>query len=237
MLTEVRNQIKVIFLSLKYNIMREMTNKVTFVSNVLFMILNNSSFIIQWVVLFSLKQEIGGYTMKEIILLWGIASGTFGISRIVFSRAFELSELIIEGKLDTFLVQPKNVFLSAITSETKISAIPGGLGGVASIRASRSALDVLKFAWDNGKYVAAICAGPTVLADLGITDGLRATCYPGQEENMGSALMQKDAAVVTDGRVITGTSAGCAVAFGLALVEALKGKEAAEAVRKQIVIR
>ena len=123
MLTEVRNQIKVIFLSLKYNIMREMTNKVTFVSNVLFMILNNSSFIIQWVVLFSLKQEIGGYTMKEIILLWGMASGTFGISRIVFSRAFELSELIIEGKLDTFLVQPKNVFLSAITSETKISAI------------------------------------------------------------------------------------------------------------------
>lgn len=123
MLTEVRNQIKVIFLSLKYNIMREMTNKVTFLSNVLFMILNNSSFIIQWVVLFSLKQEIGGYTMKEIILLWGMASGTFGISRIVFSRAFELSELIIEGKLDTFLVQPKNVFLSAITSETKISAI------------------------------------------------------------------------------------------------------------------
>ena len=110
--------------------------------------------------------------------------------------------------------------------------IPGGLGGVASIRASRPALDVLKFAWDNG-----ICAGPTVLADLGITDGLRATCYPGQEKNMGSALMQKDAAVVTDGRVITGTSAGCALAFGLALVEALKGKETAEAVRKQIVIR
>ena len=123
MLTEVRNQIKVIFLSLKYNIMRGMTNKVTFLSNILFMILNNSSFIIQWVVLFSLKQEIGGYTIKEIILLWGIASGTFGLSRIVFSRAFELSELIIEGKLDTFLVQPKNVFLSAITSETKISAI------------------------------------------------------------------------------------------------------------------
>lgn len=115
--------------------------------------------------------------------------------------------------------------------------IPGGLGGVASIRASRPALDVLKFAWDNGKYVAAICAGPTVLADLGITNGLRATCYPGQEKNMGSALMQKDAAVVTDGRVITGTSAGCALAFGLALVEALKGKETAEAVRKQIVIR
>ncbi len=115
--------------------------------------------------------------------------------------------------------------------------IPGGLGGVASLRACPAALDVLKFAWDNGKYVAAICAGPTVLADLGITDGLKATCYPGQEKNMGSAQMQENAAVVTDGRLITGTSAGCAISFGLALVEALKGKEAAEKVKNQIVIR
>lgn len=115
--------------------------------------------------------------------------------------------------------------------------IPGGLGGVASLRACPAALDVLKFGWDNGKYVAAICAGPTVLADLGITDGLKATCYPGQEKNMGSAQMQENAAVVTDGRLITGTSAGCAIPFGLALVEALKGKEAAEKVKNQIVIR
>ncbi len=99
--------------------------------------------------------------------------------------------------------------------------IPGGLGGVASLRACPAALDVLKFGWENGKYVAAICAGPTVLADLGITDGLKATCYPGQEKNMGSAQMQENAAVVTDGRLITGTSAGCAISFGLALVEAL----------------
>lgn len=115
--------------------------------------------------------------------------------------------------------------------------IPGGLGGVASLLDCPAALDVLKFGWDNGKYVAAICAGPTVLASLGITDGLRATCYPGQEQNMGSAQMQENAAVVTDGRLITGASAGCAIPFGLALIEALKGKEAAEKVKKQIVIR
>ena len=115
--------------------------------------------------------------------------------------------------------------------------IPGGLGGVASLRGNQSALDALKFGWENGKYVAAICAGPTVLADLGITDGLRATCYPGHEQFMGTANMQENAAVVTDGRLITGTSAGCAIPFGLALVEALKGKEVAETIQKQIVIR
>ena len=115
--------------------------------------------------------------------------------------------------------------------------IPGGLGGVSSLRASEAALAALRFGWENGKYVAAICAGPTILADLGITDGLRATCYPGHEKYMGSAKMQENAAVVTDGKLITGTSAGCAIPFGLALVEALKGKEAAETVKKQIVIR
>ena len=115
--------------------------------------------------------------------------------------------------------------------------LPGGLGGVASARASQSALDALRFAWENDKFVAAICAGPTVLADLGITDGKNATCYPGCEGGMGSANMIPDVACVRDGKLITGTSAGCAVSFGLALVEALKGKQMADTIARQIVIR
>ena len=115
--------------------------------------------------------------------------------------------------------------------------LPGGLGGVASARASKEALDVLRFAWENGKFVAAICAGPTVLADLGITDGKKYTCYPGCEKDIGGAILQNNAAFVRDGNLITGTSAGCAIPFGLALIEALKGKDTAEAIAKQIVIR
>ena len=115
--------------------------------------------------------------------------------------------------------------------------LPGGLGGVASIRASREAMDAVAFAWNNGKFVAAICAGPTVLADLGITDGKNTTCYPGCEGGMGNAIVAPNAAALRDGRVITGTSAGCAIPFGLALIEALKGSECAEAIAKQIVIR
>ena len=115
--------------------------------------------------------------------------------------------------------------------------IPGGLGGVASIRVSEGAMSALKFAWDNGKFVAAICAGPTVLADLGITSGKNATCYPGCEDGMGDAIMVSDAAAVTDGKLITGASAGCAVAFGLELIKALKGEDEAERIKTQIVIR
>ena len=115
--------------------------------------------------------------------------------------------------------------------------LPGGLGGVASARASREALDALRYAWDNGKFVAAICAGPTVLADLGITDGKNATCYPGCEGGMGDACMVANAAAVRDGRLITGTSAGCAIPFGLELIKVLKGEDEAERIAKQIVIR
>ena len=115
--------------------------------------------------------------------------------------------------------------------------LPGGLGGVTSVRGSQEALDALKFAWDNGKFVAAICAGPTVLADLGITDGKQATCYPGCESGMGNAITNSHAAYVRDGNLITGASAGCAIQFGLALVAALKGDSAAKDVETQIVIR
>ena len=114
--------------------------------------------------------------------------------------------------------------------------LPGGLGGVASIRACDAAMEAVRFAWENGKYTAAICAGPTVLADLGIVDGKNATCYPGCEDKMGHANMVK-AAAVTDGKLITGTSAGCAIPFGLALIAALKGQEEADRIAKQIVIR
>ena len=115
--------------------------------------------------------------------------------------------------------------------------LPGGLGGVASVRASQAAMDALAFAWENEKFVAAICAGPTVLADLHITDGKHATCYPGCEGGMGSAVVAENAAAIRDGKLITGTSAGCAVSFGLELIRALKGDSTADAIAEQIVIR
>ncbi len=122
-------------------------------------------------------------------------------------------------------------------TDLEMIILPGGLGGVASIRASKEAMDALSFAHENGKYVAAICAGPTVLADLGITDGKQSTCYPGCEANMGSAQVLSDVPCVQDDKVITGASAGCALPFGLKLIAALKGDAAAKTVAEQIVIR
>ena len=121
-------------------------------------------------------------------------------------------------------------------TDLEMIVLPGGLGGVASIRASEKAMDAIRFAYENGKYTAAICAGPTVLGDLGIPNGKNATCYPGCEGGMGSANIIHCAAI-QDGKLITGTSAGCAIPFGLQLIAALRGEESAKTVAEQIVIR
>lgn len=130
-------------------------------------------------------------------------------------------------------ILPENMDLESMD----MIVLPGGLGGVASARASQAALDALRWGWEHDRFVAAICAGPTVLADLGIPDGKKATCFPGCEGQMGKADMVPGAAALRDRKLITGTSAGCAIPFALELIKALKGSEAADKVAKQIVIR
>ena len=123
MLTEVKKELKFIFLSIKYNLAREMTNKATFITNIIFMILNNAAFLIEWIIFFSIKDNIGGYGLRDVVLLWGLASGTYAICFMFFGAVQELPNLITDGKIDSFLVQPKNVLISILTSKTKVSAI------------------------------------------------------------------------------------------------------------------
>lgn len=130
MSTAVKNQVRVCLLSVKYNIMREMVNPVTFVTNIVFMMLNNAAILVQWFILFRLRGEIGGYTMKEVMLLWGLTASSFGLSKVLFARVFTLPELIISGKLDSYLVQPKNVCLSVLTSATSTASIGDFLYGL-----------------------------------------------------------------------------------------------------------
>ena len=123
MLQEVKNQFRVTLKTIKYGLMREMVNKTSFIMNIVFMILNNASFIIQWVVIYSLREDVGGYEFNQVLLLWAIAAATYGFAHFAFKKAFSLSDLITNGKLDSFLVQPKNVLISAITTDIEVSAI------------------------------------------------------------------------------------------------------------------
>ena len=130
MLTEAKNQFKVILLSIKYNVMREMINSVSFVLKVVMMMLNNASFIVQWIVLFSLKDSFGGFELRHVMLLWGISSTAYGISHLCFDGVGYIPTYIENGQLDTFLVQPKNTLLMTAVSKSAISAIGDLLYGI-----------------------------------------------------------------------------------------------------------
>ena len=170
-------------------------------------------------------EEIEALTPVDLLRRAGLAVKTVGLNGRVVTGGHAIS-VECDMTIDALDI-----------SDAEMIVLPGGLGGVASIRGCEAALEAVRAAAAAGKYVAAICAGPTVLADLGLLTGVKATCYPGQIPNMKDAQVVYDAACVTDGRIITGTSAGTAVPFALALIEALRGPDAAKVIADQIVIR
>ncbi len=114
--------------------------------------------------------------------------------------------------------------------------LPGGMPGSRNLDESRTVDAALRAASANGAYLAAICAAPMVLGKRGYLEGKRAVCFPGFEEHLKGAAPAPDGVrVVTDGKVITAAGMGVAVEFGLALVAALKGQNAADELRRAIL--
>lgn len=120
-------------------------------------------------------------------------------------------------------------------SKAELIVVPGGLGGVNSIKASKSAMEQIEKAHQNGVALAAICAGPTVLYELGILDGVKAVCYPGMEAEMPKAEFDTSVPACRDGKIITGRGPGAALEFGFALLDYLKGSEVVAALKKDMV--
>jgi len=112
--------------------------------------------------------------------------------------------------------------------------IPGGMGGVESIESSSKCSELIKGAYESGAVLAAICAGPRVLAKLSLIDGKSITCYPGLENEMTGAKADCSRPVVIDGKTVTGRAVGSSLDFALELLNILKGAGTAEKVRKSI---
>lgn len=113
--------------------------------------------------------------------------------------------------------------------------LPGG-PGVETLKASQPVLDLLTQANEQGKLVAAICAAPAILAELGLLRGRRAVSHPSCHEVLRKhgAHILEDTTVTHDQHIITANAAGASLDFALKLVSMLKGWAAAEAVRSEI---
>lgn len=112
----------------------------------------------------------------------------------------------------------------------RMLVLPGGGLGTANLCKSDEVKSLLLRANEQGDYIAAICAAPTVLGHLGLLAGKRAVCYPGMEDGLTGAKVCFDD-VCVDGNIITGRAAGASAKFALTLLRLLKGEEAEKKVK------
>jgi len=113
--------------------------------------------------------------------------------------------------------------------------LPGGMPGAKNLNEHEGLKSQIVNYKNNDKYLAAICAAPIVLGNLGILKGRRAVCYPGYEAHLTGADILSDSYIVDD-KIITGRGVGAALNFSLEIVRLLKGEELSLKLRKAMLV-
>ena len=108
--------------------------------------------------------------------------------------------------------------------------LPGGMPGTLNLEQSEIVKDCVRCCAENGRFICAICAAPSILAHMGLLDGKNATCFPSFEKELANANLT-GAPAVADGNIITGKGAGATVEFALLAAEKMAGKEISAEVR------
>lgn len=132
-------------------------------------------------------------------------------------------EVVADIEIDEF--EPENL---------DMIILPGGNPGYINLEKNKVVTDLIEYCVQNKKYVAAICAAPSILGRLGVLEGKVATVYPGMEDELKGADVTKNEVAVDD-NIITSRGAGTAIAFSGALIAALKGEKKAKEILDAIV--
>ncbi len=124
------------------------------------------------------------------------------------------------------------------TDESDVMIFPGGMPGTKNLAENGEIINFMRLHYAEGGTVAAICAAPgLVVSQLPSLEGKHFTCFDGFEDApiaRGGIYEKKPA--VSDGNLITGRGAGCAIDFGLAILEHLKGEEVAATVKHALML-
>jgi 4-methyl-5(b-hydroxyethyl)-thiazole monophosphate biosynthesis len=137
---------------------------------------------------------------------------------------------VVSAGLDNFpvlasrgvVLVPDSTLDAVLNDEFDMIVLPGGQPGTNNLKADQRIIALLQRMERQGKFVAAICAAPAVLATAGLLDGKQATSFPGALTPF-TKVKQQHAAIVEDGKLITSRGPGTAMDFALILVERLVG--------------
>lgn len=168
-------------------------------------------------------EEIEALTVVDILRRGGVETTMVSIS----DDLFVTSARNIMVKADVTFKELENKDLTMLV-------LPGGLPGTTNLEACQPLMKIVDEFDSEGKYVAAICAAPSILGHRGILNGKKACCYPGYEEDLTGAIVSNQE-VEVDGHIITARGMGCSIPFSLALLELLRGKELAETIKQKII--
>lgn len=119
-------------------------------------------------------------------------------------------------------------------SDAAILILPGGMPGTLNLKECEPLMDMVKQFAQTNRRIAAICAAPTILGDMGLLEGRKACCYPGMEDQLTGADVSRDE-VVTDGNITTSRGLGTAIPFALELVRIFDSETEAGALKRKIV--
>lgn len=152
-------------------------------------------------------------------------------------------EVIVAGLSNKLVTGSHGIRVSAdiLLDEFKVDIdaliLPGGSPGAENLAKSSKVASLIHRMFKAGKLIGAICASPAlVLEPTGILKGKKATCYPGMETLFSPEVRFSKDSVAREANLITSRGPGTALAFSLAVVEALTDKNTAEAIKERILV-
>jgi ABC-2 type transport system permease protein len=130
MLMEVKKSLKLMLYYFKFNISSVMEYRISFLVQTFGMAINNAFFIFFWWILFNNISNIGGYGFSDVMMLWSLSSTGYGLCFVIFGNVGQITRMILNGELDTYLLQPKDPLINILCSKTIVSAWGDTLYGI-----------------------------------------------------------------------------------------------------------
>jgi len=137
------SELKFLLAVWKANLQSAMEYRVSFLSQMIGMILNNSMYFVIWVIFFDRFKSVRGWGLTDMYVTFGITASAFGLVSVLFGNAFYLGEIITKGRLDYYLSLPRSVLLHTLASRTIASGVGDFTYGFISFCLSGT------FSWDG----------------------------------------------------------------------------------------